>query len=411
MLFCLAFGFSSGLPLWLSITLLQAWLHREGVSLRDIGLFNLTGLPYTWKFLWAPLVDRFRLPFLGRRQGWALAMQVLLAGSIAGFGLLDPVHSSFNVALLAIVVAFFSATQDIAVNAYQRELLSDRELGLGTAMHVNAYRLASLVPGSLALILADHLPWSLVFVIVAGFMVVGIIASLLAPDTDGEAPPPSTLHEAVVGPFREFFSRQDRLVAISVLAFMLLYKVGDAMAAALVTPFYLDLGFSLTQVGVVAKGAGTPATILGLFVGGFAIARIGINRALWVFGVGQILSTLGYAVLAKLGPNVAGLAAVVGFEYLASGLGTAAFGAFMARATDVRFTATQFALFSSLIALPRSVASASTGYLVEAMGYASFFVLCAALGLPGMLLLLRVAPWPRRRHAVAESEPAPLGKS
>jgi MFS transporter, PAT family, beta-lactamase induction signal transducer AmpG len=393
MLLCFALGFSSGLPLFVTITLLQAWLHREGISLRDIGLFNLTGLPYTWKFLWAPLLDRYRPPFLGRRQGWALCTQVALALGIAGLGFLDPAGSPVSVAILAIAVAFFSATQDIVINAYQRELLPDRELGLGTALHANGYRVAQLVPGSLALILADHLPWRAVFVIVAAFMLVGIITSLLARDGPGEAPPPSTLNEAIVGPFREFFARQDRLAATSVLLFMLLYKIGDAMATALLTPFYLELGFSLTEVGVVAKGAGPPAMILGLFVGGFAISRIGINKALWVFGVGQIVSTLGFSLLAQLGPDLRALAGVVGCEYLATGLGAAAFGAFLARATSQRFTATQFALFSSLVALPRTAASSVTGYLVEAVGYAEFFVICAALGIPGMLLLFKVAPW------------------
>jgi MFS transporter, PAT family, beta-lactamase induction signal transducer AmpG len=293
LLLCVALGFSSGLPLYVTWTLLQAWLHREGVSLGDIGLFNLTGLPYTWKFLWAPLLDRYPLPFLGRRRGWMLCTQLALVVSIAGLGWLDAAGSPASVAALALLVAFFSATQDVVLNAYQREILPDRELGLGTALHVNAYRLAQLVPGSLALILADHLPWPPVFASVAAFMLVGILASLFGSEGKYPAPPPATLHEAVVGPFREFFARQDRWAAVLVLSFMLLYKIGDSMAAALVTPFYLELGFTLTEVGVVAKGAGVPATVAGLFVGGFVITRIGINRALWVFGVGQIVSTLG----------------------------------------------------------------------------------------------------------------------
>jgi PAT family beta-lactamase induction signal transducer AmpG len=336
-----------------------------------------------------------------------LCTQLALVVSIAGLGWLDAAGSPASVAALALLVAFFSATQDVVLNAYQREILPDRELGLGTAMHVNAYRLAQLVPGSLALILADHLPWPLVFASVAAFMLVGILASLFGSEGKYPAPPPATLHEAVVGPFREFFARQDRWAAVLVLSFMLLYKIGDSMAAALVTPFYLELGFTLTEVGVVAKGAGVPATIVGLFVGGFVITRIGINRALWVFGVGQIVSTLGFALLARLGPDAGALAGVVGFEYLAGGLGTAAFGAFMARSTDRRFTATQFALFSSLIALPRAGASAATGFLVEAIGYGPFFVLCAALGIPGLCLLFKVAPW----SATASLPPsiAPVG--
>lgn len=395
MLLCVLVGFSCGLPLYVTIGLLQAWLYRQGVSLRDIGLFNLTGLPYTWKFLWAPLLDRYVPPFLGRRRGWALLTQVALLLGIGSFGFLDPVRSPGSVAALAVLVAFFSATQDVVLDAYRRELLPDHELGLGTAMYVNAYRLASLVPGSLALILADHLSWPAVYMSVAAFMAVGILTSLFAPDAATLVKPPATLNEAVLGPFREFFARQDRTAAALVLLFMLLYKLGDTMAAALVTPFYLEVGFTLTEVGVVAKGAGLPATIAGLFTGGLVIGKIGINRALWIFGVAQLMSTLGFALLTQTGPSVRALGLVVGFEYLAGGLGTAAFVAFLSRATDRRFTATQYALFSSLIALPRAVASASTGFLVEALGYGSFFVLSAALGVPGMLLLAKVAPWSR----------------
>lgn len=395
MLLCVLIGFSCGLPLYVTVSLLQAWLRSEGVSLSDIGLFSLTGLPYTWKVLWAPLVDRYCPPFLGRRRGWALLTQVALLICIAAFGLLDPVRSAMTVAALAVAVAFFSATQDVALDAYRRELLPDSELGIGNALYVNAYRLSSLIPGSLALILADHLPWSMVYAFVALFMLVGIVTSCLAPEADTEGEGPRTLGEAVIGPFREFFTRQDRSIALLILLFMVLYKLGDTLAGALVTPFYLDLGFSLTDVGVVAKGVGLPATIVGLLVGGVAIANIGINRALWVFGVAQLLSTLGFFVLAHRGPDLGVLGAVVAGEYLSGGMGTSALVAFLARATDRRFTATQYALFSSLIALPRTLLSASTGFLVEALGYGPFFLLCTAVGVPGMLLLAKVAPWAR----------------
>lgn len=393
MLLCVLIGFSCGLPLYVTVSLLQAWLRSEGVSLSDIGLFSLTGLPYTWKILWAPLVDRYCPPFLGRRRGWALVTQIALMLCIAAFGLLNPVRSPMAVAALAVGVAFFSATQDVVLDAYRRELLPDNELGIGNALYVNAYRLSSLVPGSLALILADHLPWSMVYALVALFMLVGIVTSFLAPEADTDAERPRTLGEAVVGPFREFFSRQDRSLALLILLFMVLYKLGDTLAGALVTPFYLDIGFSLTDVGVVAKGVGLPATIVGLLVGGIAIANIGINRALWIFGVAQLLSTLGFFVLAQSGPDLGVLGAVVAGEYLSGGMGTSALVAFLARATDRRFTATQYALFSSLIALPRTLLSASTGFLVEALGYGQFFLLCTAVGLPGMLLLAKVAPW------------------
>jgi PAT family beta-lactamase induction signal transducer AmpG len=393
MLLCLLTGFSSGLPLWVGLTLVQAWLHEFGVGLHQIGLINLTGLPYTWKFAWAPLLDRYSIPWLGRRRGWALCMQIVLFVAIASFGLLDPTRSMSSVAALACAVAFFSATQDVALDAYRRELLPDQELGLGTALYVNAYRLSALVPGSLALILADHVPWAWVYLIVASFMLVGILTSLFAPESPSGPELPRTLRQAVVGPFREFFAREDRAGALLILLFMLFYKLGDAMAVALAVPFYLQVGFTKTVVGAVAKGVALPATVVGLVVGGVTIAKIGINRALWVFGVLQVFGILGFALLAQSGPKLWLLGAVVASDYLVGGLGTSAFVAFLSRATDRRFTATQYALFSSFIALPRTVASSSTGYLIEAIGYEAFFVCCAILAIPGLLLLTKVAPW------------------
>jgi MFS transporter, PAT family, beta-lactamase induction signal transducer AmpG len=393
MLLCLLMGFSSGLPYYITTGMLQAWLRTRGLSLREIGLFTLTSVPYAWKFVWAPLLDRYALPGLDRRRGWALAAQVSLALAVAALGLFDPVESTTSVALVALVVAFFSATQDIALDAYRRELLPDHELGLGNSLFVNAYRVAQLVPGGLALILADLMPWRLVFPIVAAFMVVGILSNLLAPPLETRAQPPKSLMEAVVGPFREFFSRRDLRSALLVLAFMLLYKLGDGMATALLTPFYLDLGFSMTQIGSVAKVVGLWASVAGSLIGGITISKIGINRSLWVFGFLQMLAILGFVVLARVGPHVGLLGVVVAFEYLGVGLGTSAFVAFLARATDTRFTATQFALFSSLVALSRTLASSLTGFLAELVGYPWFFASCVLLGVPGMLLLLKVAPW------------------
>jgi len=405
MLVCALMGFSSGLPLYVSSSMLQAWLTEGGVGLHDIGLLNLTGLPYAWKFLWAPLLDRYQLPWLGRRRGWALCMQLALLCCIAGFGLLDPARSVASVAALAGAVALFSATQDIALDAYRRELLPEHELGLGTAFTVNAYRLAGFVPGSLALILADHLPWSSVYPIVAGFMLVGILTSLFAAESNAGVRAPSTFREAVIGPFREFFSREDHTLAVLTLLFMLLYKLGDALAMSLLIPFYLQVGFSKTVIGTVAKGVGFPAALVGSMVGGVAIARQGINRCLWIFGLLQLGSTLGFIVLARGGPNVWLLGAVVICEYLAGGLSTSAFVAFLSRATDRRFTATQYALFSSLTALPRTLASASSGYLIEAVGYEWFFFSCALFALPGLLLLGKVAPW-RPAPVLAEAPSA-----
>ncbi len=411
MLLCVMTGFSAGLPLYVTINLLQAWLHRHDVGLRDIALFNLTGLPYTWKFLWAPLLDRYCPPFLGRRRGWAIVMQVALLVCIAVFGYLDPKRSLTSVAALAIAVAFFSATQDVALDAYRRELLKEQELGLGTALFVNAYRASALVPASLAFILADHLPWSSVYVIVAGFMIIGISASLWGQDGELVIVAPRTLKEAVVGPFLEFLARQDRSMAVLLLAFMLLYKLGDTLASALVTPFYLDLGFTLTQVGSVAKLVGIPATLSGALIGGIAMTKIGINRALWLFGVSQLLSTLGFAILSGIGPNPWALGVVVAFEYLTGGLGTSAFVAFLSRTTHPSFTATQYALFSSLIALPRTVASAGTGWAVELIGYAPFFVACALFAVPGLLLLVKVAPWQEPLYSPGSVRPQATASS
>jgi PAT family beta-lactamase induction signal transducer AmpG len=390
MLLCMLMGFSSGLPLYTLLQLVPAWLRSEGISLKAIGLFSLVGLPYTWKFVWAPLADRYVPPILGRRRGWAMCTQVGLLLLLLAFGALDA-GQTMTVAVVALVVALFSATQDIALDAYRRELLPDEELGLGNSLFVNLYRLAGLVPGGLALVVADRAPWSVVHALVASFMLVGILTTLLAPEPEPPVGSPRSLREAVVGPFQEFFSRSDLRSALLILTFMLFYKLGDSMATALVTPFYLDIGFSMTQIGTVAKLVGLWSTVI--------ITRIGINRSLWAFGLVQMASILGFAVLAQAGPMLGLLGLVVAFEYLGVGLGTSAFVAFIARATDRRFTATQYALFSSFIALPRTLASACTGYLIESMGYTLFFLLCTLLAIPGMLLLFKVAPWHERREA------------
>jgi len=394
MLICVFIGFSAGLPLYLLINLLPAWLRSEGVDLKAIGLFALIQLPYTWKFLWSPLMDRFGLPVLGRRRGWMLATQILLLVSIPAFGLLHPKLDLWAIAYLAAAVAFFSASQDIVLDAFRREILPDAELGLGNAVYVNAYRISSLVPGSLALILSDLLPWSSVFVITALFMLPGIAMTLLAAEPEIAQGTPATLRAAVVEPFREFIARSGWRNALFVLLFIFLYKLGDSMATALATPFYLDMGFSRTDIGIIAKNAGLWASVVGGMLGGLWMVKIGINRGLWLFGAVQLFSILGFALLAWVHqPDRMLLAFVIAFEALGVGLGTAAFVAFIARATDPRYTATQFALFTSLAAVPRTVVNASTGWIVAETGWLNFFLLCTLLALPGMALLLRVAPW------------------
>jgi PAT family beta-lactamase induction signal transducer AmpG len=397
MLICVFTGFSSGMPLYLLYQLVPAWLHEGGVSLTDIGLFALVGIPYTWKFAWAPLMDRYVPPFLGRRRGWMLLTQLALLVFIGALGVLEPRQSLGLVAVIAVVVAFFSASQDVVLDGYRREILPDAELGLGNSIHVTAYRISSLVPGSLALVLADHLPWGSVFWIVAAFMLVGIGLCFSVSEPDSELPPALRLQDAVVAPFREYLARRGLKAFLLVLGFMFLYKLGDNMATALATPFYLDLGFSKTDVGLIAKHAALWPAILGGLVGGLIMIRLGINRALWVFGVVQLLSILGYALLAEAGAVKWMLAAVISFEYLGVGMGTAAFTAFIAREASRQYAATQFALFTALAALPRTFANASTGAIVDWIGWTEFFILCAVLALPGMLLLFWVAPWERPR--------------
>jgi len=395
MLICVFTGFSSGMPLYVLFQLVPAWLKEGGVSLADIGLFALVGIPYTWKFLWAPLMDRWIPPFLGRRRGWMVLCQLALLFSIGILGGFEPARSTWVIAWLAVAVAFFSASQDVALDAYRREILPDAELGLGSAIHVQAYRVSSLVPGSLSLILADSLPWSSVFWITAAFMSVAVVMTLVVDEPRSELPTGTGLREAVVAPFAEYLGRRGWSGLLLVLGFMFFYKIGDNMATALSTPFYLDMGFSKTQIGLVAKHAALWPAIFGGLVGGLIMIKIGINRALWLFGVVQVVSILGFAVLANSGPVLWMLAAVISFEYLGVGMGTAAFTAFIARETSKTYAATQFALFTALAALPRTFANASTGMIVEQVGWVSFFLLCAILAIPGMLLLLWVAPWQR----------------
>ncbi len=401
MLICVFTGFSSGLPLYILVSLLPAWLRSEGVNLKAIGLFALINLPFTWKFLWAPLFDRY-IPKLaglsmGRRRGWLLITQILLLLSIPLIALFNPNLNIWGIAYLATAVAFFSASQDVVLDAYRRELLIDNELGLGNAVHVNAYKIAGLVPGSLSLILADHMAWSSVFTITALFMLPGIVMTLFVKEPLLRAGAPKTLRAAVVEPFKEFIGRNGLKSALLILAFIFLYKLGDSMATALATPFYLDMGFSKTEIGLIAKNAGLWPSVIGGLLGGVWMFKLGINRALWLFGVVQMLAILGFAWLASVGHSLVWLGVVIGVEAFGVGLGTAAFVAYIAQTTHPLYTATQFALFTSLAAVPRTFANAATGYMVENLGWFQFFIWCFVLAIPGMLMLFKVAPW----HATA----------
>ena len=391
-LICIFTGFTSGLPLFILISLLPAWLRSSGLDLKAIGLFALIQFPFTWKFLWAPLFDRFTFS-MGRRRGWLIIFQILLLLTIALSGFIDPVSQLTSIAIISTIIAFFSASQDVVIDAYRRELLLDRELGLGNAIHVNAYKIASLVPGSLSLVLADFFAWDFVFIVTALFMLPGIIMTLLVSEPKLKAAPPKTLKEAVIEPLKEFKNRKGLNNALLILLFIFLYKIGDSMATALATPFYLDLGFSMTEIGLIAKNAGLWPGILGGILGGIWMMKLGINKALWIFGFMQMFATLSFAWLAYVGDNNAVLAITVGLEFFAAGLGTTAFVAYIAKTTNPSYTATQFALFTSLASVPRTLTNASTGYLVEFFGWQTFFIFCFVIAIPGMLLLFKIAPW------------------
>jgi PAT family beta-lactamase induction signal transducer AmpG len=393
--------------LYILINLFAAWFREAGVDLKTIGLLTLIQLPYTWKFLWSPLCDRYTMS-LGRRRTWMLFTQLGLLAILPLFGYFSPKEDLTIIVLLAIVLAFLSATQDIAIDAFRRELLHEAEQGLGSVIHVNAYKLSSLIPGSLSLILADFLPWTMVYAITALFMLPGIFLTLSVQEPIYSANAPKSLRAAVVEPFRDFFHSKGLAGALTILAFIFFYKLGDSMATALLTPFYLDLGFSKTEIGIVAKNAGLWASIAGGILGGVWMVYIGINRALWVFGVFQAVVILGFAWLVTVEHSLGNLAFVIAIESFGMGLGTAAFVAFVATTTNPAFAATQFALFTSLAATPRSLANALAGYFVEGgtislfdvpllviptLGWVNFYWLCFVLTLPGMLLLFKVAPW------------------
>ncbi len=397
LLICVFLGFSSGLPLFVLLALLQAWLTRSGLDIQALGLFALVMFPYTWKFLWAPLMDRYAFRFLGRRRGWMALTQVGLFVSIGALGMLDPVSQLVLVSLLTTFIAFLSSSQDIVIDAYRREVLPDEEQGLGSAIHVNAYRVSGMVPGALSLILADMMSWQAVFWITAAFMIPGLICTLVIREPVIHGSPPKNIREAVILPFTEFISRAGWKSALLILSFIFLYKLGDSLATALATKFYLDLGFSMTQIGVIAKTTGFWSSLIGGLLGGIWIIGLGINRALWVFGTIQALAILGFSWLALNGNSPVLLALVIGFEAFGVGLGTAAFVAYIARTTDERYTATQFALFTSLAAVPRTFINASAGYIVDMTGWFMFFNLCFVLALPGMILLPKVAPWRQKQ--------------
>ncbi len=383
----LPLGFISGLPLALTSGTLQAWLTVEGVDLKTIGIFTLVGLPYTLKFLWAPVMDRVVPPWLGRRRGWMVLTQLCVAISLGLMAVTNPkIHPGW-LAAYALLVAFLAASLDIVFDAYRTDTLHPHERGLGAAVWVNGYRIALLASGAGALALADYVGWQMTYLAMAAIMVPGVVITLVSPDPTVVANAPKSLKEAVGAPLVEFLSRP---TALGFLAVIILYKLGDAFASALQTAFLIGgLGFSATEVGAV-KGLGIFATLLGAFVGGLLMTRSGLARSLLIFGVLQAVSNLGFVVLALVGKDPTVLTAAVVIENVAGGMGTAAFVALIMSLCDPRYTATQFALLSSLEALGRVFAGRPSADVVALVGWTQFFVLTVVVALPGLWAVWRI---------------------
>ncbi len=384
----LILGFSSGLPLPLTGGTLQAWLTMSGVDLRTIGIFSLVGLPYTLKFLWSPLMDRFVPPWLGRRRGWMILTQVCLLSGIACMSIISPQNAPLMLASMALFIAFMSASQDIVIDAYRTDVLKEPERGLGAATFVTGYRIAMLIGGALALIMADHIGWRNTYMLMAILMVVGMLATISGHEPDKKIIPPRTLEEAVWGPLKDFFSRPS---AYAMLCLIILYKLGDAYAGTMTTTFLLrGVEFSATEVGTINKGMGLIATIVGALFGGTIMVRLGLYRSLLAFGFLQMISNLTFMLLAWTGKNYGVMVFAVAFENLSGGMGTSAFVALLMALCDKRYSATQFALLSSFSALGRVFISPTSGYVIESVGWAMFFLLTTFTALPGLWLLHRI---------------------
>lgn len=398
---CFLTGFTSGLPLYFIFQLVPAWLRSEQVDLKTIGFFTLIGFPYTWKFLISPFLDRYYPNFLGRRRSWMLITQVLLIGLLTLFAFLQPKEQIGLIAIVAASVAVVSSLQDIVVDAYRRELLDDVELGIGNAMHVNAYRIAGLIPGGVSLILSDYYSWETVFIFTSLFMIPGILLSLLFKEPEAKQEIKHLpFEQSVIAPFKEFLGRKGIKESLFILLFIFLYKFGDSFAATLQTTFVLDMGFTRTDLGTAVKVNGLIAVLIAGTIGGLMLPKLGLNRALWIFGFIQVVTTAGFAWLASYGKfEVIGayerfaLSLVIVLENVGVGLGTACFLSYISLQTNPLYTATQFAIFTSIAAIPSKILGATAGIWAQNYGYEIFYWICVVAGIPGMLMLLKVAPW------------------
>ena len=385
-------GFSSGLPLLLTLSTMQAWLKDYNVTNTKIGLMALLGTPYTLKFLWAPIFDRFTISKLGRRKGWLLIIQICLAGVIMSIGQVNPAQNLTVFSIFALLITFFSASQDIVIDAYRREDLQDEELGLGSSLAVNGYRIGMLVAGGGALFMGDYMEWSMVYFTMGLCMLIGIITTIFTPEPDVAEGTPRNIKETIIEPLLDYFKRDG---ALMMLVFIFLYKVGDQMASTMSMPLYLDTGFSKSEVGAIVKLFGFWATIIGGLLGGSLMLKLGIFRSLVLFGFLQMISTAGFWLLHVVGKSNFLLTGVIAFENLSGGMGTAAYVAFMASLTNKKYTATQYALLSSLMGVPRVFAAAPTGWMTDQFGYGFFFIFCTLIAIPGLIILYKYVPRPK----------------
>ncbi len=380
----LLMGFSSGLPLLLTSRTLQSWMSYTGGTNQAVAIIALVGLPYSLKFLWAPFMDRYTISNLGRRRGWIFATQLALFLSIAAISRLNPIEDFAWTAALALIISFFSASQDVVVDAYRRETILDEEQGLATSMYSLGYRIAMWIAGGLVLIMADHISWNTAYLLIAFVMLFSSISVFWADEPPPAQNLPHTLKDAVILPLKDFFGRPQ---AVTILMFILFYKLGDAMSGNMLAKFYAFHGFSAQEVGIAAKSTVPFSAPAGAFVGGVLILRVGLFRSLFTFGIVQIISTLGFIILNFTPHSIWTLGSVVFFEDFSAGMGSAALVAYMASLTNINFTATQFALMGSLAALPRTFISSVTGVMVDTLGWTAFFAVCGVMALPGLMLI------------------------
>jgi PAT family beta-lactamase induction signal transducer AmpG len=384
-----ALGFTSGVPYNLVGSSLQAWMHDAHVDLETIGFFSLAGLPYALKFLWSPLMDRYRPPFLGRRRGWILVTFLAVMAALALLAGSDPGHDLRRVGFLAVSLAFFAASVDINVDAYRTELLPEKLLGPGVSLHMTAYRLGMVFGGALALFLADRGSWRFAYLVMALGILPGAVATFLAPEPEVLGAPRS-LGEAVLGPFREFLGRRR---ALEVLAFIVVYKLGDNLCVALNTPFLQELAFSKTEIALANKIVGMGCLIGGGLLGGAVMARWTLRKSLWVFGILQMVCMSGHLALALAGKSHVLLLVTVAVENSIFAMGSVAYVALIQRCCERHSTATQFALLTSLSAMARILFASPAGVLATSLGWPAYFLMCIALAIPGLLLLRRFDTW------------------